>query len=472
MKASPTVGQSPRMVIFAITYDDSMGIPGSEEVALSRPRAIYAWMRCHGWLFRPLLLLAVLVTLGVVTFFLFDALEPGSYPAQINSAIIGSLVTVFIAFSVAIVALWSQFAQRHDARRLERVRHDSRQRRAIQVGRMRIPDIIAIRSARKGVDLREICPIEWHWNPDPRPLSDDARREVEAVLPSLQEKAEKRGVVLTNGPRVDLVRAIPFMKTSTQEVKAGGRKDLAGLRLEVSSGEYFDFVSTAARLEAKAAAGEGTVREFLNVHIDCIEEIHRLPFLASMGSGTVVLTKDQQLVVGIRGNTYIASGARSGDYAVDSPRKVHFIAEGMLPDDISTADDPSEIASRRGLEEELNIGLTRGCTGRVVEHAATGFFLDTLRMQPCFSYFAQIDQTFDELHTCHVMAPDSWEASNLVALPFSLERRDMRQLLLGSHPDYELASNHAAAMLWFALIYRFGFTAVRDYLTTPFLLEK
>lgn len=54
-----------------------------------------------------------------------------------------------------------------------------------------------------------------------------------------------------------------------------------------------------------------------------------------------------------------------------------------------------------------------------------------------------------------------------LSLPFDIAHPGVRHLLLGTHPDLVLASNHAAAVLWFALVYEHGFTELRDLLSRP-----
>lgn len=125
---------------------------------------------------------------------------------------------------------------------------------------------------------------------------------------------------------------------------------------------------------------------------------------------------------------------------------------------------PAETA-RRGLREELNIGDADRAYGRVESLRAVGFFFDQLRWQPCFIYLARIDLTWDELQTLAPTASSYWEVERLTSVPFTIESPDVRALLLGEHPGLELASNHASAALWFALLHEHGLFKMRHELT-------
>jgi hypothetical protein len=56
---------------------------------------------------------------------------------------------------------------------------------------------------------------------------------------------------------------------------------------------------------------------------------------------------------------------------------------------------------------------------------------------------------------------DYWEVERLVSLPFTLDNPEILWLLTGTHPDLALASNHAGAAVWFALVYEFGIYETR-----------
>lgn len=118
------------------------------------------------------------------------------------------------------------------------------------------------------------------------------------------------------------------------------------------------------------------------------------------------------------------------------------------------------------------MGADRECLARVEDHVATGFFFDQLRMQPCFAYLARIDRTWDELAAGAPAAQDFWEVSELRSLPFDISHVGLRALLLGQHPDMELASNHAAAVLWFACLHEFGYHRMRDALSLPLAMPS
>ena len=205
-----------------------------------------------------------------------------------------------------------------------------------------------------------------------------------------------------------------------------------------------------------------SLREISDVEdLQSIVGVHDLPFQAKIGSVTILETSDGQVVLGVRGKTMIA-----GNNPPELRKKVHFVAEGMIPEDRDETGNLNPIeTSKRGLEEELMVGTTSQSIGHLVELKSTGFFFDQLRFQPCFTYLAKTEVSFDDLKTGASAAKDAWENESLVSMPLSIDAIEMRQLMLGRHPDFELASNHAAAGLWFALIFKHGFVYVKDSLS-------
>lgn len=181
-----------------------------------------------------------------------------------------------------------------------------------------------------------------------------------------------------------------------------------------------------------------------------------------MGSGTVVVTGDDRVILGVRHRTFMAGSSS----ASNNRQPVHFVAEGLLPEDRDAEGrfSPS-VGALRGLREELHVGPRSDHIARVQSWVSTGFCFDQLRWQPYFTFLAVLDRTWDEVQTAAPVAADAWEAEALISLPFDIEHAGVRSLLLGNHPDLVLASNHAAAALWFALLYRHGFHQMRDELT-------
>lgn len=152
----------------------------------------------------------------------------------------------------------------------------------------------------------------------------------------------------------------------------------------------------------------------------------------------------------------------------EARKAVHIVAEGMIPEDrgASGTIDPKR-SSDRALEEELSISFGKNAIGEVTRSAATGFFFDQLRYQPCFAYIAHLDVDRDQLQAGLGSAQDSWEVEKLFFIRFDPENAEVIALLRHEHPYLKLASNHAHAVLWFACLYEFGYFRMRDYLNMP-----
>lgn len=184
-----------------------------------------------------------------------------------------------------------------------------------------------------------------------------------------------------------------------------------------------------------------------------------LPSPAKVGCGVVVVTADGYLVTGLRGRTFVAGGHEEGASTVG----VHFVAEGMIPEDTNLGGrlDPF-VTARRGLMEELGLGDAGTGTAAITELAMTGVFFDTQRWQPGFCFLARTDATFDELSTAIHSARDFWEMDELVPLPADPFASETRDLMLESHPQFHFASNHAHALAYFALLHEHGLDDMRD----------
>ncbi len=187
--------------------------------------------------------------------------------------------------------------------------------------------------------------------------------------------------------------------------------------------------------------------------------------MAKLGVGAAVVTKDNRLVLGIRGKTVIAGAL---DETKDRRSRVHVVAEGVIPSDIDGDGllNP-RVTAQRGLYEELSVGNVSSSVAVATELLDTGFFFDQLRLQPCFAYVAKINHTWDQLQSVVPTACDYWEFERIESLPFDIHHEGVRQLVMGVHPDLVFASNHAAAVVWFALLYEHGLTEMRDQLSLP-----
>ena len=427
-------------------------------------RRFRALISTSWWLFRPLLILCALGLLFVVSFVAYTHFTaPDTYWREFAIAMIGTLLTVSGSFAVALYAFRDQLRRRREVQTLRRFDDETWRRRSLVVGGMRIPDIMVVASCRLDRDWTDHARIEWEPAlTHPRPQDPLATRAREERLPSLLARARKESIAFTDDGCVDLASARVDL-----EQREGARRPV--YRLTPTTATYYDFATTAANLDAPLEGDDSltgtSLRHAWGLDLRSLEDVQDLPCMAKVGVGTAVVTKDDRLVLGVRGRTMIAG---SGPISARGRSKVHIVAEGMVPGDLDADGriDPRE-TSIRGLHEELLIGGSSRDLGRVIELHATGFYVDQLRMQPCFAYLARTDLTWDELASAAPSSQDFWEVSQLIDLPFDVAHVGLRRLLLGKHPDMEFASNHAAATVWFACLHRFGFHRMRDVLSIP-----
>lgn len=229
---------------------------------------------------------------------------------------------------------------------------------------------------------------------------------------------------------------------------------------------YFNFLCSTVNLDRTLVVDgeETTLRSEVSKPPVDIESVGELPYMAKVGVGTAAITSDGFLVLGVRGRAAIAGQFDDGE----ARKAVHIVAEGMIPEDrgASGTIDPKR-SSDRALEEELSISFGKNAIGEVTRSAATGFFFDQLRYQPCFAYIAHLDVDRDQLQAGLGSAQDSWEVEKLFFIRFDPENAEVIALLRHEHPYLKLASNHAHAVLWFACLYEFGYFRMRDYLNMP-----
>lgn len=410
--------------------------------------------RRHDVTVRAITLLVVGGGLVATTVYAYPRTTDGTYAREVVVAALGAVVTVLGAGLVAMVSLWRQIRRRREAAVLDRFDRATWSRSAITVGRMSIPDIVVVASGTHRTPWTETVRYEFtegaarNGAPDLADLRDSR-------LPAVLARARREGIALADDPCVDLVGA----NVRLERDDAGRRRRVYELRH--SEATYFDFLTTTADLDGAVQPGVATtLRQHWDTYPVSIDDVSRLPALAKVGVGTAVVTSDDRIVLGVRGRTFIAGQGS------DPRRAVHIVAEGMVPGDLDRHGRVSpDVTARRGMAEELGLSDDRRAHGRVTTLDATGFFFDQQRWQPCFAYAASVDTTWDELQTAASTASDYWEVEGLLALPFSIRDAGVRHLLTGTHPDLVLASNHAGAVLWFALLYKHGFTEMRDELT-------
>lgn len=399
------------------------------------------------------LLFGLVLILGV--WLGYRSTDDNTFPRELVMSGLGAVLTVMSAAAVAFVALFSELRRVRERRTLTRFSDDSWLKHSIRVGRMQIPGIVVVAASNRDREWTSSASVEFLPFTEPRTTPSEVSEHREAILPTLLKNAQDGGAVITDEPCVDLVSAKIELRRNEQ-----GRREPRFV-LTPATASYFDFLGTTANLDATIDSGR-SLREISGIIPQSLSDVSRLPAMAKIGCGTAVVTSDERLVLGVRGRTVIAGSMD----ASDERHMVHIVAEGMLPTDLDVDGrlNPRE-TSLRGMAEELAVGLRSHDLASVLNLIDTGFYFDQLRWQPCFAFLARIDQTWDELQTSATTAQDYWEVERLLSLPFDIRHAGIRQLLLGTHPDLVLASNHAASVVWFALLYKHGFSEMRDQLT-------
>lgn len=424
-----------------------------------RPGDLSLWWRR---LSEPLgLVLQFLLALVVLTVVSLWMLQHSQTPLreQLGSALLGAAITTAAALGAAALSYARVVGQRREVTRLQALERQSQEDRGLEIGRMRIPHVVVVASAAHGRSCDEHT--EFVFEPglaEPRRVDDHIANVETHRLPRLRRIASEQNVVFTDDPCLDLVRA-----------RLEARNDDLGVRrrryvLTAAQSSYYRFAATAGTLDDPLDVddlGVGTLREQWDCDPQRLESVSDLPSVAKIGVGTLAVTNDARLVLGVRGHTWIV-GAKDEASRDDDRQAVHVVAEGMLPSDTDHQGRLSPyIASRRALAEELGVESGGGGLSGLVELTMTGVFLDRLRWQPCFSLLARLNVSFDELAVLVAAAPDFWETDHLVSFPFDVRNEDTKDLLLGRHRRLRLASNHAAAVLYFGLLHQHGLDEMR-----------
>lgn len=400
-----------------------------------------------------LVLLGVLITL--IVWAGYSMTVSGTFLREVVMAGLGAVLTVLSAAALALVAWFAEAKRLREQREIAKIEDDAWRQQSIRVGRMEIPDIAVVAASNAGIQWTSRATVEFASFAPARTILPEVRSLMDSLLPAFRAKASEAGITLTNDACVDIVDA----RVELRRLPDGRRS--RHYTLTPAKADYFDFIASTANMDT-AIEGKDPLRKLADKRPTGLSDLKHLPAMAKLGCGTAVVTRDDRLVLGVRGRAAVAGKLD----AQDKRSLVHIVAEGATPADIGTSGviDPREVV-RRALAEELAIGGRSHDHARVVELIDTGFFFDQLRWQPCFAFLARIDQDWPEVQTAAATAVDLWEVEELRHMPFDIRNPEMRQLLLGTHPDLVLASNHAASVLWFALLYQHGITECRDYLT-------
>ena len=443
--------------------------------------------RRPGLLWWPLLIVALVVA-SLVIFWSIDPDEqdlPSRLLSELAAALLGSAVVAVAATFGYFLALSRNRRQRQEQRETARSIERSVRERSLTIGRMTIDDIVVLEASQKLDSYARHVTIEFEPTIDQQRPSAEMREALAPRISALEADARAKGLVFSNDLGIDIVRAGITDRGRSLEGKRKYTFTPAFLR-------YYDWAASSYVLddEVSPALGVNEIRSALGklkgagleqiplgkettlrsmggpARIDGLESLSALnsPWPAKLGVGVVVVTSDDQVLLGLRSEqTYVARIDES-----DQGRRelVHVVAEGAEPRDV----DPTircyspDGTARRAVAEELGLSAGPGSVGAVTSLVPTALFIDTKRLQPCFSYVARIDRPAQDVISTLPCARDSWEATRIVSRPVDDESDGLIDLLLDADPKFRLASNHAKAYLYFAMQYLLGFGEMRHLL--------
>lgn len=268
-------------------------------------------------------------------------------------------------------------------------------------------------------------------------------------------KAERDGFQFNNNRSYALADVVP-----DRQVKSGERQPLVRLRLKPTTYYQF-FLNTQLDKRTVIDGVETTPREKLGLPREGLrfETLKDFPYLSCrIGTGTVVVTADNRIVVPVRSVKLAIAGQETGTHSYHLS-----VAEGMFAQDVDAAvckffgRPPTEASSRtpsviataiRGLEDEL--GLIAGQHYNPRHLRCLGMLFDVKRLQPYFVFYIETAAhvKFSTVQDCWLHASDKPEAIDLLGLPWN--NRTARRLVLADRITYQdkplpIASNHALA---------------------------
>ena len=228
-----------------------------------------------------------------------------------------------------------------------------------------------------------------------------------------------------------------------------------GIHFKMKRTTYFDFYFNTRLDEPFVQNGQTTTpRQVLGLYGNRISmwNLRDYPFLSfRMGTGTVVITRDNKIVVPVRSKKDMIAGA---GYHLS-------VAEGMYEVDVQACigkyfnepitrtarRDPSVVAtSVRGLKDEL--GLVAGEHYDPNDLLCLGVLFDVRRLQPYVVFYLKCKRDFERVHHLWERAADRWE--NIDVLGLDWNEHTAEQLVKGrgvrfNGQEQPLASNHALA---------------------------
>lgn len=279
----------------------------------------------------------------------------------------------------------------------------------------------------------------------PPQLHDARERHLARVL----DEADRRGQTVDN----NLSYSLHGLVVAREQDETGARHNVYTLTTRPTDFLHFVFPNLALDEPIEVQGRATTAREELCLGPERLR-LENLPSLRGhfrIGTGAVLITGDNQVVISVRSEHQLIVGGKSFHLST---------AEGMLRPVDAEGGAPSPFQTcRRALADEL--GLQSGehyLLDEDVRCIAIG--MDTLRAQPYFVFFVRTPATsFDTVKSLWLLtAPDRHENKDIVGRPWTADTA--RALSAGQLPYYgetlQAASNHARFGYTIAALHEFG----------------
>jgi len=236
------------------------------------------------------------------------------------------------------------------------------------------------------------------------------------------------------------------------------------LILKFSPTDFYKFVMINLALDKpileRGSGDKVSIRDAYRLSANEIDPDHleKLPVHLRFGTNTVVVTKENMIVLSARsGRQYIVPGG-SNDFW-----NTHIsVAEGMLrPTDQNQKGRPDPFSTViRGLKDELSLKADIDFSKNDIKFLA--LYLDIKRLQPIGVFLLKIEMPFEKIVERRPVAPDRTENKFLFPLPF--HTKDVYKLLKNEccyqygplNKKCYMVSNQARASLSLSLFYDYS----------------
>ena len=383
------------------------------------------------------------------------------------SPIVTEIIIGFVFFLVGLVVrpLWDQaWYQRRTSTRNERDIADALEQASDDSGfnpfhgGFRVDNIKTVFSCLTPATAIPQEDLFTEYEPEERRLPGDIELLKNTYWPALQQASLRDGKKCEDDPAYSLEQFVvgrPAVGDSRQ------RKLTLTLRFTPTS--FATFATTNLMLDDPRlddSTGKVSIREKYDLKPGSIDFDHldRLPLHLRFGTNTVVVTRDNFIVLTIRSTTQLMDSGGN----MNKPYRVHVVGEGMLGGhDVDDLGKPSPFATvQRALKDELGLE-DKHYNPADVRLLALNF--DYNRCQPIALFAVRLNTSFDELVSLGVVAKDRHEHSGLV--PLRNDPSEVYSLLTGqkSYRGRKLiaAVNHAQMSLMLSQFHFHPYAAVR-----------